>query len=211
MVLLMAAAIAPASAQEYSNRIFSIGGGYGFPLGNTADFVKPSGHFVVGGGGNFNESFGLVGEFMLHKLSIKQGVITQLNAASATAVQTALTLNAVLRRQLSDRVGIYGLGGGGWYWRSAKVTLRGTGLVPGTACSSFFILWGVNCVNGLVPANQQPTALRSSAAGANAGLGFTVRLGQGNMKFFTEVRYHHGFHDTVATQLIPVTFGMRWD
>jgi hypothetical protein len=48
-----------------------------------------------------------------------------------------------------------------------------------------------------------------NAFGGNIGGGLTYRLGE-RTKFYTEVRYHHASYDKVATDILPLTFGIRW-
>jgi hypothetical protein len=46
--------------------------------------------------------------------------------------------------------------------------------------------------------------------GFNAGAGITFRLGESRAKFYTEARYHHAYHSGIDTQVIPLTFGIRF-
>jgi len=108
---------------------------------------------------------------------------------------------------MKGRLGIYGIGGGGWYHRSGEATAPG--LVPGTVCPPFWDWWGT-CISGLWPANVVIASTSSNAFGGNIGGGVTYRLGESGVKFYTEVRYHHASHNQVNTDLLPLTFGVRW-
>jgi hypothetical protein len=46
--------------------------------------------------------------------------------------------------------------------------------------------------------------------GIDGGAGLSFKLGSSNVKAFAEARYHHIFTRQVATDMIPVTFGIRW-
>jgi hypothetical protein len=59
----------------------------------------------------------------------------------------------------------------------------------------------VNIVTGSTSAN---------AFGENIGAGLTYRFGESPIKFYTEFRYHHADYHKVATNIIPLTFGIRW-
>ena len=196
-----------AYAQDVPRWNFNVGGGIGFPQSNTADFVNNGANFVVGGGPNLTRLLGVDGEFMWHDLPVKQSVITQLGVPAASAREYALTINGILRLPMKGRLGIYGIGGGGWYHRSGEATAPA--LVPGTVCPPFWDWWGT-CISGLWPANVVIASTSSNAFGGNIGGGVTYRLGESGVKFYTEIRYHHASHNQVNTDLLPLTFGVRW-
>jgi hypothetical protein len=50
----------------------------------------------------------------------------------------------------------------------------------------------------------------SSALGGNAGIGFTVRVGEEPYRFYIEPRYHYAPNENVRTQLLTVTVGFRY-
>jgi hypothetical protein len=50
----------------------------------------------------------------------------------------------------------------------------------------------------------------SGALGGNAGIGFTVRVGEEPYRFYVEPRYHYASNENVTTQLLTVTVGFRY-
>jgi hypothetical protein len=44
----------------------------------------------------------------------------------------------------------------------------------------------------------------------NIGGGVTYRLGESGVKFYTGFRYHHASYRHVSTNIVPLTFGIRW-
>ena len=63
----------------------------------------------------------------------------------------------------------------------------------------------------LVPVDSVVASFTQNKGGLNIGGGMTVRIrGDSNVKFFVETRYHHAFTTPKATNMIPVTFGLRW-
>jgi hypothetical protein len=50
----------------------------------------------------------------------------------------------------------------------------------------------------------------STAFGANAGIGFTIRVGEAPYRVYVESRYHHAPTKNVNTQLIAITVGIRY-
>jgi len=192
--------------QGFSNWNAMVGGGIGFPQGTSANFANNGANFVVGGGPNIRRYLGLDAEFMWHDLPIKQNVINALGVPNAQARVYSVTLNAIVPIPTHGKIGFYAIGGGGWYHRSGELTAPA--LVPGTVCDSFLI-WLGECVDGLVKGQKVLASASSDAAGGNIGGGVTYRFGSG-LKIFGEVRYHHAGHNKVDTDLLPLTFGLRW-
>jgi hypothetical protein len=186
---------------------FNIGGGIGFPLGTTSTFTNNGSNFVVGGGPNFGGVLGLSGEFMWNDLPIKSSALHPLAILGASAREYGLTLNAIVRVPTAGRLGGYVIGGGGWYRRSGELTAPT--FIPGTVCAGFWVWWGA-CVGGLFPADAVIASSHSNAFGGNIGGGLTYNLGGGFTKLYAEVRYHHATHDHVDTNILPLTFGLRW-
>jgi Outer membrane protein beta-barrel domain len=195
------------TAQDIRRWNFNVGGGVGFPQSSTADFANVGGHFVLGVGPNLGPLFGVSGELMWHDLPIKREAIDRIGVPDAGARQYSLTANGILRLPLRGSLGAYVIAGGGWYRRSGELTAPT--FVPGTICPPFWVWWGV-CVSGLFPPDAVLASSSSNAFGGNIGGGFTYHIGEGNMKFYTEIRYHHAAHNKVDTDLLPLTFGLRW-
>jgi hypothetical protein len=206
-VALTLLASAVHAQDDFPRLNFNIGGGVGFPLSSTSDFANNGANFVIGAGPNLAHAIGINAEFMWHDLPIKRNVINQLGVPDASAREYSVTFNGILRVPTKGRFGMYGIGGGGWYHRSGEATAPA--LVPGTVCPAFWVWWGV-CVNGLWPGSIVLGSSSSDSFGGNVGGGFTLILGEGNLKFYTEVRYHHASHNKVNTDILPLTFGIRW-
>jgi hypothetical protein len=100
----------------------------------------------------------------------------------------ALTANYKFE-QRGKLFGAYFIGGGGWYRRPTSLT---TQIPAGTsiACDPGWVWWGYNCSSGIVTTNLTIAHSGSNAFGANAGIGFTVRVGEAPYRFYVESRYH---------------------
>jgi len=190
-------------AQDYSKVLFNIGGGVGFPQGNLSSFVNAGGNFVIGGGYNFARHFGVDTEFMWHDLPINSQTKALLQTSGASAREYSWTFNPMVHFPLGHRLGTYVIGGIGWYHRSGETTTPGVGVV----CDPYWSWW-YGC--GLGTVNFVTGSKSSNSFGENIGGGFTVRVGEGHAKLYAEVRYHHAAYHTVSTQLLPLTFGIRW-
>ncbi len=182
---------------------FNIGGGPGFPLGNLSNFADTGGHFVVGGGYNLTKNIGVNTEFMWHDLPINSATRQLLRTPGASARQYSVTFNPILRVPLGSKLGAYAIGGGGWYHRSGETTTPGTGVV----CDPYWSWW-YGCTIGSM--DFVTNSRSADALGGNIGGGITFRLGESGAKIYTEVRYHHAGYDRVSTDVLPVTFGLRW-
>jgi hypothetical protein len=196
-----------ASAQDHPY-IFNIGGGPGFPVSSISDFANVGGHFVAGAGINTKRGFGLDGEFMWHDLPPKQSIINLTGAPDGAARMYSFTGNIIVHSPGEHKAGLYGIGGIGWYHRSWELTHPT--LAIGTTCLPSYVWWGVVCTNGLVSTDAKLASGSSDAFGFNVGLGLTYRLGESPAKFYTELRYHRAYTSGIDTQVLPLTFGIRF-
>ena len=192
----------PSGEAEYSKWLFNIGGGIGFPQGDISNFVNDGGNFVVGGGMNFSRWFGIDTEYMWHDLPINSRTKALLTTPDASARQHVWSFNPIVHME-GHKLGAYLIGGIGWYHRSGETTTPGIGVV----CDPYWSWW-FGCTLGQV--NFVTGSRSSNAFGENIGAGITFRLGQSHAKFYTEARYHHAGYNDVSTQLLPLTFGIRW-
>lgn len=190
-------------AQDYSKWLFNAGGGIGFPQGNITSFINYGGHFVVGGGYKFSRTFGVDSEFMWHNLPINSATKGRLQTSEAKARQYAWTFNPILHAPFGSRFGAYAIGGIGWYHRSGETTSPGLGVV----CDPYWSWW-LGCTIGLV--NIVTGTSSSNSFGENFGGGLTVRLGDSRVNVYTEIRFHSSYKSAVSTNLLPLTFGIRW-
>ena len=216
MLILMgsmgAALLTPLHAQMLPKLNFHIGGGLSSPLNPTGAYAGLSGNFSVGAGYNITTNNSIIGEFMWSGLPPNLFIVHPVDSPYGS--MNLYTLTANFRHQF-DRIhgspfGIYLIGGGGWYHRYASIDKNYT-VPPGTACQPAYYWWGYGCdPNGYV--YSQTVAYKgTSAPGINAGLGFTIRLADTGWKFYAESRYNYAWSERVATTLVPVTFGIRYN
>jgi hypothetical protein len=198
-------AVSAVHAQEEARKWnFNIGGGIGFPQGDLSSFVNDGANFVVGGGYNLNKYLSTNGEFMWHDLPINSATKAQLQTPSASARQYALTFDPMVHFPLGYRLGAYAIGGIGWYHRSGETTTPGLAVI----CDPYWSWW-FGCTIGQVQIVTGSTS--ADAFGENIGGGLTYRFGGENgIKLYTEFRYHHASYHKVSTNIIPLTFGVRW-
>lgn len=195
------------TTQNFNRFNFNVGGGLGGALGDVGKFTDKSYHGVAGGGVNFSRRFGLKAEYMYYNLSFQDSVKLQQSLPDATGHLHSATLNAFLNFPLQGKLGVYAIGGAGWYQRTVEA--RSQVLVPGTVCEPAWKLWGVVCTSGVVATTQTLSSNAVGAGGYNFGGGITYRLNK-SAKVYAEGRYHHANTSDLRTSVFPVTLGLRW-
>jgi hypothetical protein len=218
--VILVVAACPLFSQEdsdfYRKGNVNIGGGFATPLHPTSRYAAVSGNFVVGGGYDFSRRHSIVGEFMWAGLRpdpfALRPLVNPLIAGSTSDLGASSNLYAVTANYMfrleKYRFGAYIIGGGGWYYRYAKLT-RAV-VQPETACSINLLYWGYTCVAGYVETDETLISAGSTALGGNVGVGITIKVADSGEKFYIESRYHYAPHRNVSTHVLPVTFGFRW-
>jgi hypothetical protein len=199
--------ITAASAQTFNRFNFNVGGGFGGALGDVGKFTGTSYNGVAGGGVNFSRAFGVKAEYMYFNLGFDDSVKAGQSLPDATGHVQSATLNLVYNHSLQGKLGVYAIGGGGWYQRSVEA--QSHLLVKDTVCQPAWVLWGITCTNGLLATSQTLSSNSVSGGGYNFGGGFTYRLNK-QATVYVEGRYHHANTSDRHTSLFPVTVGLRW-
>jgi len=176
--------------------------------------VNTSWGFTGGAGYNFSANHSVIGEFMWSALYPSGGALQPIRVAlsdnSITGHSNLYTLTANYRFQWQGGLlGVYFIGGGGWYYRTLGFTspvTSGTGI----ACTPAWLFWGFTCVSGTVAANQTVGGYGSSVFGGNIGVGFTVKIADPSYRVYIEPRYHYAPTKNVNTRLLVVTVGIRY-
>lgn len=187
---------------------FTFGGGPGFPLGTTKDFVSNSYNLVVGGGPNLHSRFKLDAEFMFHGIPVKQAIAKQFEVSDIKGRLYSLSGNVLVGTSIRRSSGAYLIGGGGWFRRTLEA--KQTVLRQGTVCVPFWEWWNVQCVDGIFPTDVTVASRTVSAPGFNVGGGLTFAIGESPANFYIEMRYHRAFTHTIDTVVLPLTFGIRF-
>ena len=175
---------------------FDIGGGPTAIAGDTRDRMTSGWNFTMGGGYNFTPRAGFVLEFSQSGLGLTDAEIRSNHADGGDADIWSITMNPIWRFRIAGPIGGYLIGGGGYYQLEERFNKPGEVFVPGFG-GGFF-------VPGEIFVREF-----DDAGGVDAGAGLTCNLGWGT-KFFMEARYHYIFTSGTPTQIIPITFGLRW-
>ncbi len=180
------------------------GGGVTPTLGVTGNNLNTGWNITGGGGYNFTKQFGVIGQFMWDGLGVPNSVIQMFGTPGANAHIWGFTLNPRIRFLTSHRLGFYIIGGPGYYHRVLNLT-RPTTQLTDVYCPFFGYL-----VPTEIPSNQVIGTVEKVGWGWNAGGGITYKLGSGATRLFVEARYHQISTSPRKTEILPITFGIRW-
>jgi len=184
------------------------------PVNPTARFTNFGVGFTAGAGYNMSPRNAFVGEFMWNRLFPSNSAITPLRLAlhsrSLKGYGNLLAFTGNYKFELRGKsLGTYFIGGGGFYYRSVTLSQE---VVTGTtiACTPEWVFWGFVCSSGVVSSDQTLASTSSAAPGFDAGMGFTIKVGEPRYRLYFEARYHYAATTPANTQLIPITFGIRF-
>ena len=187
---------------------FGAGAGFSFPVGQLENHADTGFNFVASGGARFNSRLSLGLDFALHYFNVQNSLhnpATGLNFGLGSMVRVwSLTVNPTYQFWKAEKFTTYATGGYGLYNRQLQIPAPGPITATGvTACEAF---WNV-CV-GNSPAGASISGnINPYRGGYNVGVGLNFGA---RTKFFVETRYHHMFTTNSPTEIIPLTFGVRW-
>lgn len=172
---------------------FDFGGGPTVVTGSNS-LVSSGSNFEFGGGYNFNPRTGFVIEYMNSWLGVTDAALQQNGAIDGDAYVWGITFNPVYRFRIGGPVGAYLIGGGGYYERDMRFD------EPVQLYNPF---------RGVSFEGTESVHQYDDTGGVNGGMGLTWNIGWGT-KLFVEARFHYLFTSGKPTEIIPVTFGLRW-
>jgi len=195
----------PLEAQDFPRHYtVAVGAGFSFPIDPLASRTNTGFNFVASGGPRFNNHLTLTLDFSLHYMNAKNALHTVENNVPVTFGSQvrvwSLTVNPGYEFIRQERFSSYATGGYGLYNR--KLLLASPGLIPAVACDDFFDV----CLTNSTQAITTNGDFNPYRGGYNVGGGVTFGS---HVKFFAEARYHHMFTNK-PTEIIPLTFGVRW-
>lgn len=219
ILLMVAGCSTYTRAQEYdfdenSKLNTNVGMPLTVPVNPTARFTNFGWGFTIGAGYNMTRRNAFIGEFLWDRLYPSNSALAPLRLAlhshslNGHGNLTAITGN--YRYELRGRsLGVYLIGGIGFYYRNVSLNQE---VVTGTTttCTPEWIFWGFSCSSGVVSSDQTLASRSSGAAGFNGGIGFTIKTGEPRYRIYIEARYHYAATSPSNTQLIPITFGIRF-
>ena len=191
----------PAYQGRFSHLAVEGGGGFTAPLGNSSNDLTYGWNFRGGLGWNFSPRLAVLGEYEFDRNKIPAHILQQVGEPGGNVHTWSLTLDPVFYYKTSGKWGGYVTGGGGFYRKLTAFTQPVQAI--GTYCDYFY------CYPYYYTSNVVVSHYSSNQGGLNIGTGLT--FGQlSRAKFFAEARYEWLNTPGRSTQIIPVTFGLRW-
>jgi opacity protein-like surface antigen len=185
---------------------FDAGAGFSFPVGQLENHADTGFNFVASGGARFNSRLSLNLDFSLHYFNVEnslQSPVTGVDFALGSMVRVwSLTVNPRYQFWKAEKFTTYATAGYGLYNRQLQIPAPGP--VTATACEAF---WNVCVGQSTTKGASISGNINPYRGGYNVGAG--VNFGT-RTKFFVETRYHHMFTTNSPTEIIPLTFGVRW-
>lgn len=209
---------------------FMVGGGFTLPSGGTHNYATPGWKLQVGAGRNFNKTLGVLLQFDYDKFGMQTSTLNNqlalynnlgagLTQLGGNVHDWSFSLDPIVNYYTSDTFGAYVTGGIGFYHKYTTFTTPAVGQY----CDPYY-----GCYQ--YQADQPIDWYTSNAFGANAGFGFTYKLGRwANQRLYAEARYvwtdnqpkpfdisgrttyFNAFTQASArTTYIPVTIGIRF-
>jgi hypothetical protein len=196
----------PLHAQDRLRHVtFGAGAGFSFPTGQLENHADTGFNFVATGGARFNSRLSVNLDFALHYFNVANSLHSPtagVDFSLGSMVRVwSLTVNPTYQFFRGEKFTTYATGGYGLYNR--QLQLPAPGPATAAACNAF---WDI-CVSNSPSGAALSGNINPYKGGYNVGGG--VNFGT-RTKFFVETRYHHMFTTNSPTELIPLTFGVRW-
>ena len=196
-----------AKPRDYKNWTFNVGGGASLTNGTTRTFVRGGGGVAAAGvARNYSKYFGFRADFQFDNLPLRQSALRLAQAPGATSQVYSLMVDPIFNIPVTKQWSGYFLIGPSYYHRSGK--LDSSTVIPGAACNAFWDWWGT-CFNGSLPLGGKFLKANQNEFGENFGGGVARKL-RSNLDIYAEFRYLHGTHNSITTDLRPITIGVRW-
>lgn len=193
--------------RNYRTWSFDVGTGGNMPSGTTDTFVKSGGILgTVGAARNANRYLGLRLDFYWMNLPVRDSALLLASAPGAHDSLWALTLDPIINIPVTKKYSGYIVVGPAFYHRAGKLDSSST--VPGSGCNPFWVWWGA-CTVASIPLNGDFLKSNLNEFGEDLG-GGVVRKMHGNIELYAEYRLMHGSSNNIATDVRPITVGIRW-
>ena len=224
MLIACLAALGPTQAQEtvvYPQDtgvtgpiVWNIGGVLSVPVGSTSDRTNVGGGVAAGVTFNLNHYLGFQLEYAANWFSLKTNSQAANLGIFGNGFWQYFNLNGVLRPIQGQRFGVYLIGGGGLYYRSASISrVTGTALAP--YCDPYLFY----CSAVPVTASSVIGSRSSWDWGVDGGVGFTFGLSP-PLRLYLEARYHYiwgpsftapgGQSRSANGQFVPIALGVQF-
>jgi len=202
--LIVCSGLGIAAALPAQTLAVKVGGGFTSPVGSTSPRLDTGWNFSLGAGAHINRWFDALGDFTYNRFGITRAALNALNEPDGNVQVWSITAQPAVHLTPSSRVDPYITGGAGIYIRKVEFTAPTFATV--TVFDPFFGFF----FPAIVPADVILGSNTVAKFGLNIGGGLAFRIGAGRTKVFVEARYDHMYTSPIATEYVPVTFGLSW-
>jgi hypothetical protein len=202
LAMLLLGAPSHLNAQEHFFTL-GVGGGFTTQTGRTANYLDNGGNLQVTGGINLGPLLGLGATFMYNGMGLTSNALSRVNVPDGHSNIYTLTVEPKIKVPIGFGRA-YILGGGGWMRRTVTYTQ------PVLASTLIYDPWWGYYGPALVSANQELGSSSQNTGVWDVGAGLEFNLPRTSWKFYAEARYFSGLTNQSHTNLVPITFGVRW-
>jgi opacity protein-like surface antigen len=196
-----------AKPPEFKKWNYNVAGGGGLYDGSTKLYVRGGGGIAAGGvARNYNKYVGLRLDVQWDNLPLNATALQQAQSPGGHSYVYSAMLNPIFSIPVSKLWSGYVLVGPSYFHRSGK--LDSSNAQPGSICNGFFEWWG-RCYAGSIPVNGDFLKASQNEFGYDVGAGVARKITP-RIEIYAEVRYMHGTHLKVTTDMRPITLGIRW-
>jgi hypothetical protein len=190
------------NAQETPRFAFNVGGGFTQGVGRTGTHLDDGWNIQAGAGYNFSSYVGAMVQFNYDNQDINGTTLNNLGFPGGDVQLWSFTLDPIVHLNPKGPMDVYLIGGGGIYHRRQEFTAPTVATF--TAFDPFFGFY-----QAAVPANQVLASYSVNKPGVNGGVGVAFGT-KWHAKLYAEARYHRMFVGNYHTDILPVSFGIRW-
>lgn len=190
-----------------SHLAIEAGAGFDAPVGNSSRTETFGANFKLGGGWNFNRTFGVLLEYEFNRTGIPNSILAAAGAPNGNVHIWGLTLDPIVYLKNNGGWGSYVTGGGGFY---RKLTSFTQPVNLGYGCDFYGYCYPQY-------GNVTLSHFSSNQGGGNIRVGLTHSIGQ-SAKFYAEAGYLYVASPKASAtaagsgsvSMIPATFGIRF-
>jgi hypothetical protein len=192
---------------DYKNWNFNAGGGASLTNGTTKIYARGGGLIAAAGvARNGSKYFGLRADVQLDNLPLRNSALQLAQAPGGTSYVFSLMVDPIINIPATKVWSGYLVFGPSYYHRGGN--LDSSTAIPGSECNGFWTWWGV-CTTNNLPLDGKFRSASQDEFGYNFGGGVARRI-RPNIEIYGEIRYLHGTHSGITTDLRPITLGVRW-
>jgi len=195
-------AFASANAQEFSRYSVDLGFGFSNPAGAQEHYLNEGWNIRGGAGVNFSPYIGAMLNVGYDDLGVSAATLSNIGVNGGDIHLFHATIDPVVHLTPNSPFDFYLTGGGGLFHRYQEFSAPG-----GSTTGAYLPYFGI--LPSGTGSNFLPTSYAVTKPGFEVGAGVAVKA-FGHSKFFLEAKWEHMFLAGAHTDILPVSFGLRY-